>query len=253
MNRFLRSFFLLALFLSGNTVIRAQGLADSAFSAGLFFANYSFQFPGGDLVNRFGPNSDIGGGFLYKTSKNWLVGFQGSYLFGNDVKEDNIFRNISTTEGYLIDQVGTFAEVYLYERGFHLSANLGKVIPLGRPNPNSGLMLMAGAGYLQHKIRIENPNNGAAQVKGDYKKGYDRLTGGFCANQFVGYMFFSNSKIFNFYGGLEFKEAWTKSLREYDFDNRSRDTRQRLDLLWGFKIGWVLPFYRKTGTVFYYY
>ena len=234
-------------------ITRGQRITDSVFSAGLFSVNYAFQFPGGDLADRFGPNSEIGGSYKLKTRNNWLIGFQGGYIFGEKVKEDNIFRNISTSEGYIIDQGGTFGEVYLYERGYHFMGTLGKLVPLGKPNPNSGLLVELKAGYLSHKIRIENPNKGVTQLAGDYSKGYDRLTGGFCASQFLGYAFFSNNKLLNFFGGFECTEAWTQSLREYDFDNRSKDTRKRLDLFLGFKVGWIIPFYRKTGTVFYYY
>lgn len=233
--------------------LQCQNLSDSTFSAGLILIDYSYDIPGGDLTSRFGANSDLGGGFLFKTRQNWLFGVKGGYLFGDRVKEDDLFRNIITSEDFVIDKGGTFADIYLYERGYYFSGNIGKIISFGRPNPNSGILFTLGGGYLRHKIRIENPDKTAPQVEGDYKKGYDRLTAGYCASQFLGYIFFSNKKIYNFYGGIECKEAWTSSLREYDFDNRAKDDRKRLDVLIGFKLGWVIPFYQKTTQAFYYY
>ncbi|MHC1705900.1 MAG: hypothetical protein AB9842_00110 [Bacteroidales bacterium] len=231
----------------------AQNISDSSFSAWILMADYSYDIPGGDLAKRFGANSDLGGGLFFKTQSNWLFGVKGGFLFGEKVKEDNILANISSSENYVIDKGGTFADIFLYERGYYFTGNLGRIIPLGRPNPNSGILINLGGGYLQHKIRIENPDKTAPQVEGDYKKGYDRLTAGFMASQFIGYIYFSNKKIYNFYAGLEFKEGWTHSLREYNFDTRIKDTQQRFDLLWGFKIGWCLPFYKKTIQTFYYY
>jgi len=231
----------------------AGNKGDSAFTAGLFTASYAVQFPGGDLAKRFGINSNIGGSMLFKSGGNWLTGISANFLFGDNVKEDELFSKLSTSEGFMIDKVGTYAEIYLYERGYQLGVQFGKILSTGRPNPNSGILFMAGGGYLLHKIRIENPNKSAPQVQGDYRRGYDRLTGGLFASQFAGYIYFSNKKAANFFGGIEFTEAWTKSLREYDFDRMAADTEKRFDLLWGFRIGWILPFYRKSPTVFYYY
>lgn len=243
----------LFLFLTTTSVVFSQNLSDSSFSAGIIMVDYSYDLPGVDLIKRFGANSDLGGGFMFKTKGNWLFGVKGGFLFGEKVKEDNILANISTSENYVIDKGGTYADIYLYERGFYFTGNIGKIMALGKPNPNSGLFINVGGGYLQHKIRIENPDKTAPQVEGDYKKGYDRLTGGWCATQFIGYIYFSNKKIYNFYGGLEIKEGWTQSLREYNFDTRTKDTQKRLDVLFGFKVGWCLPFYKKTGQTFYYY
>lgn len=242
-----------SIFLISMTTAYCQNISDSSFSAGLVLVDFSYDIPGGDMAKRFGANSDLGGGYLFKTKSNWLFGMKGGFLFGEKVKEDHILSNISTSENYVIDKGGTFADIFLYERGFYFTGNVGKIIPLGLSNPNSGLFLNLGGGYLQHKIRIENPDKTAPQVEGDYKKGYDRLTAGFCATQFIGYIYFSNKKIYNFFAGIEFKEGWTHSLRDYNFDTRSRDNQQRFDLLWGFKVGWCLPFYRKTTQAFYYY
>jgi hypothetical protein len=227
--------------------------SDSAFSSGLLFANYSYQFPGADLAKRFGANSSVGFGSAFKSSKNWIFGGEINYLFGSKVKEDSIFRNLETSEGFMIDEGGTYAEVYLSERGWNLSAKIGKIITFGTSDKNSGLLLSGGINFLQHKIRIENPGKTAPQVQGDYARGYDRLTNGWGLSESVGYIFFSQRKIYNFYGGLEFTQVWTHSQRAYDFDMRAKDSKTRLDLLFGIKVGWVVPFNKRSSQVFYYY
>jgi len=106
---------------------------------------------------------------------------------------------------------------------------------------------------LQHHIRIENKDNNAPQVLGDYKKGYDRLTNGFAAKTFIGYQYLDSKRRFNFYAGFEFYQAWTKNRREYNFDTMSRDNNLYHDYLYSFKAGWILPIYYRTPDKFYYY
>lgn len=244
---------LLLLFLLPFIQLQAQqDNVDSAYSCGFFHVHYSYTFPGGDMAKRFGANSNIGLGFSYKTDKNWVWGGDFDYIFGNKIKEDDILKNISTKDGFVIDANGTYADIFLFERGFQASMKFGKIFPINKRYQNSGILLTGGAGYLMHKIRIENTGNAAPQVKGDYNKGYDRLTAGVSLNQFLGFIYFGESKLFNFYGGFEFTEGFTKGLREYNFDTKTRDNSPRFDFLWGIRVGWVIPFRKHSSQVFYY-
>ena len=187
-------------------------IKDSSIFTTMFYAAYSIQFPGGDLSKRFGSNSSIGGGIMFKTKSNWLFGAEGNFLFGGSVKNsDSMLRNISTPDGFIIDANGYFADVLFYERGYSIYGKFGKLIPVFAPNPNSGLTFMAGAGYLQNKIRIHNPNNTAPQIYGDYKKGYDHLNSGIAINGSIGYTYMSNSRLLNFYGDLNLSRAGQKA------------------------------------------
>lgn len=226
---------------------------DSTVTIPLVITSYSFQIPGRDLANRFGTNSNIGTSFMIKTKKNWTVGIDGSFIFGNRLRENGILNNISTSGGVVINQNGEYADINLYERGFTSSLSFGKVFSYLGPNANSGLMLTGSIGFLQHKIRIEDFNNTVPQVAGDYKKGYDRLCNGIAFTEFLGYLFLSHSQLVNFYAGFEFIQAFTQSRRTYDFDLMKRDTMRREDLIYGIRLGWVLPLNKKTPNTFYYY
>lgn len=228
-------------------------IKDSAIGTSLGIISYSYQVPGGDLANRFLSNSAIGAGYLYKTKKNWIFGADGFFMFRDTVKETGIFDSISTSDGSIIDGNGLYADVYLLERGFNLGFKAGKLFPVIDPNKNSGIVFIFGAGLLQHKIRIENTDNAAPQVKDDYKKGYDRLANGLSLCEFIGYMHLGNSRMVSFYAGFEFTQAWTMSRRSYDFDLMAADKTKRFDMLSGFKIGWIIPFYRRSPEKFYYY
>ena len=219
----------------------------------MIFPSYAFQWPGGDLADRFGVSSTIGAGFLTKTEGNWLFGFDANFIFGNRINEDSLLQNLLTSDGYVIGQEGQYADVSLFERGFYTSAKFGKIIPIFGSNSNSGLMLLAGVGYIQHKIRIEVVNNTAPQLNGDYKMGYDRFTDGFQINQFVGYMHIGDSKLANFFIGFEILESWTQNRRSMNFDTGRRDDKQRFDMLYGIKAGWIIPFRQRMPEDFYYY
>lgn len=148
---------------------------------------------------------------------------------------------------------GEYAKVRTFERGYFVGARLGYIYSFNKPNPNSGILFSIGGGILQHKIRIENDGNNAPQIINEYKLGYDKMRYGFCLTQFVGYVYFSKSQILNFYTGLEFYQAWTKSGRSWDFNLMGKDNNSYLDMLYSFKFGWIIPIYSKEPQKFYFY
>jgi hypothetical protein len=225
---------------------------DSCVSFFMLGGTYSYQVPGGDLADRFGNNNNVGGTFQWKTKKNWIFGIDGNFIFGDDVKENTILDRISTSQGFIIGEDGFYADVFLYERGFMFQGKAGKIFPFIGPNPNSGMMATLGVGLLQHKIRIEDKGNTAPQVSEEYKKGYDRLTNGLSLTEFIGYSNFGNHRLVNFQLGFEFTEAFTKSRRNFDFATMKRDDKSRFDFLFGIRLAWIIPLYKRTPREFYY-
>lgn len=226
---------------------------DSSFNIFAISATYGYFLPGADLKNRFGNNSTIGPAITFKTKSNWVLGLDWNLIFGNKIREDSIFKNIATSSGEIIDGNGYPAIVSLFERGFLTSFKFGKLISINSSNPNSGILLLASVGLMQHKIKIENADNAAYQIKGDYKKGYDRLTNGLSISEYVGYMFYGKNNLINFYSGIEFTQAWTQNRRSYNFDTQSKDPTKRLDMIMGAKIGWMIPFYNRKPSKYYYH
>ncbi|MBI5218874.1 MAG: hypothetical protein HY958_08085 [Bacteroidia bacterium] len=232
-------------------LISAQGINDTSVFVPMASVSFSVQIPGGDMAKRFGVNSNIAGHFSIKTRSNWILCVEGYYLFGNSIKESGILDSLKSSNGEIINEYGEYANIILSERGFYIGANLGKIIPVWGPNLNSGIILSAGAGLLQHKIRFDVEGNNVPSLQGDYAKGYDRLTNGLAAKVFIGYLYLGKNKLKNFTAGFEFYQAWTKCRRDFNFDTRQKDNRQRNDLLYSFKIGWVVPFNTRTPDKFY--
>lgn len=242
-------FFILFAFV-GNAQVNVR---DSAINAPMFYITYAYQINDGDIAKRFRNNSSIGGGFQIKIKKNWLFGGEYNYLFGGKVKDEaSILSMISTSDGYIIGSNGEYAQVNFVQAGFYMSIKVGKIIPVLSPNPNSGIMVSLQPGFLQHRIKINNPNNTAPQLSGDYKKGYDEMANGFSVTEFLGYLYMGNKRIYSFYAGFECTQAFTKFRRAFNFNTISRDTGQKYDYFYSFRVGWLIPLYKRTPVGYYY-
>lgn len=241
----------LALFLILFSVsVKAQ--MDSAITVPLVGVNFGGQLPFGDLEQRFGANLRAGGSFLIKTKKNWVYGVDAFYMFGRNVKED-VLLQLRNTEGHITDNEGYPADIRVTQRGLGAHLHAGRVFNLNKKQPNSGIIVTLGVGYLQHKINIYDAQNRVAAVYDDLKRGYDRLSGGLSFSQFIGYMHLSENRLLNFYIGFEAYQTQAKSFRKLNYDTGLPDTQQRLDGLVGFRLGWILPLYKRKPNDFYYY
>lgn len=206
--------------------------------------HYGGQLPGGDMAERFGFNFLAGMGLDYYTKNNWIVGINGDFLFGKKVKTD-VLANLRSSDGLLFADDGGISDIKLRERGLMIKAHVGKVIPLSQANKRSGIKLTIGGGFLQHRIRIQDePQVYVASLSDkDYKKGYDRLANGFALTQFIGYQYIAKNRLVNFSLGVDLVQGFTKGRRSFNFDTRSPGLEDRLDLQYGYRLTWVLPFF----------
>lgn len=210
--------------------------------------DYGGQLPSGDLAKRFGFSYSVGSQVHWFSKKNFVFGIKYDFQFGTQVKV-NPLSGLQSPEGFIFGNNKTPANVRLRQRGFSAIFNAGKVIVLNPDYNRSGLLLMAGIGLLQHKIRIqEDPESFVPQIAGDYKKGYDQLSNGLAFYQFVGYQFLGADKRLNFYIGLEAIQAATRNRRDLNFDTFTKDSNSYKDLMFGFKVGWIIPLYFGEGN-----
>jgi len=229
----------------------AQSVKDSSFRIIMTGVHFSGQIPKNNMAERFGSNFSVGADFIWKTKRNFLYGFEGSYFWSKNVKED-VVASMKNSDGFITDNEGYPADLRLTERGWNFDLKIGKLFSKLGHNPNSGLMVTVGAGYMQHKIKLYDANQKIAAIKGDLKKGYDRLSGGFALTQFIGYQYLSNNRIVNFNFGVEFYEGFTHSYRGFNYDTGLKDTQKRVDVLMGLRFTWVLPLYKRVKDFYYY-
>lgn len=229
-----------------------RNLIDSTDHINFFSADLAYHFPQYDMKKWFYNDATIGASYGIKTDNNWTFGIDFSYLWGESIRNrDSILWNIAGADGNITDGNGQPAVINYSESGWTGTISVGKVFPLNKKNLNSGLWVKAGMGFLQHKILIDNPNNVAPQIKDDYKKGYDKLSNGFSCSQFVGYLWISKRSVINAYAGFEAIEGWTKLRRTVDYNTGLPDNTRKFDLMIGFKIGAIIPIFKRRPESFY--
>ena len=237
--------FILLLLLGASTTLFSQR-AEYTTNEGTILAynlSYGFQMPGADLQERFGNNINVGSGLQLFLPSNWMIELEGQYLFGQKVKLD-VLAPLRGPEGYIFADNGGISDVTLRERGLWVGASVGKLFSLLPQNPRSGIRTSIGMGLLQHKIRIQDePQVAVSALSSEHKKGYDRLSNGLAIKEFIGYQHFSRDRRINFFVGLEFIQGFTKNRRDWNTDEMSREEGSRIDLLYGFRAGWILPFW----------
>lgn len=217
-------------------------------------ASYAAQLPGADMADRFGFNSNIGLHVLFKSASNWIFGAEGGVLFGRNIHENTILNGLLTNDGNIINSSGSFTWVTAEQRGWTATVTCGRMFHLKKwaPNKNSGLEFRIGAGYMLHKIRYDMEEQNLPQLTDDYLKGYDRMSGGWMLTQYLGYRYFGNRKLINFFVGLEGMQGITQSLRTWNYDTNSAATGNRVDLLYGIRAGWTIPIYRRSADEIYF-
>jgi hypothetical protein len=214
-----------------------------------------FDIPAADMAKRFGLSYRIGPQVLYKTKTNWLTGPKCDFIFGGTVKQDSLMINIMDMYGgnEFINNNGQREGVPVYERGYLIGWQLGKIITLSKANADNGLLLMASGGFIQHKIDIYVKDQDIPQLSGDYLKGYDRLTNGLFTEGYVAYNYMARSSLVNYYIGLDGMFGFTQGRRAYLYDVMHSGLDKRLDILFGIRAGWYLPIYkRKSEDILFY-
>ncbi len=203
----------------------------------------AYQNSGGDMSDRFGSSNSIGLARDYITKNHYLFGISGDYTFGSNVKED-VLHHLRTNNDLILADGNSLVDVQLRQRGLSGQLYFGKLFSVFQDKRLSGIRAHVGIGMLRHYIKIQDdPDASFAHLSDDLKKGYDRLTYGISTSQFIGFQHLSRNRRINFYFGLEMIQGFTKNRRAYNYDLGQTDLDSKLDLLYNFKIGWILPFY----------
>jgi len=207
---------------------------------------------GADMADRWGFHSQIGMDIEQKFKSNFTIGLGAGFIFGNQLRDTSIFSDLYNSFGTITGLSGSPADVLFLMRGFTGHFTAGYVINRFGNNPNSGIWVKAGLGWMMHKIRIESLYDVVPQLQGDYRQGYDKLTTGFSTMQFVGYLYQADWRLIKLYAGFEFIQGFTRNVRTYNFDTGGPETESRIDLLTGFKVGWIMPISHRTRSEYYF-
>lgn len=238
-------------FFATTALFSQRSLESESVFTPIYGLNYKANFSGGDMLQRWGFTNTIGADVDFKMKNNLIFGVDGGFMFGNSLKDSSIFSNAVNSYGTITAQSGAPADVFFYMRGMNINGNIGYVFNKFGHNPNSGLWVNFGVGFLAHKIRIESLYDDVLNLEGDYRKGYDHLSMGVNTKQFIGYLYQANHRFLNFYAGLEFTQGFTKNVRNYNFDSKGPEPELRIDLLNSIKLGWMIPIYSREVQEYY--
>ncbi len=219
----------------------------------LFAPIYTAQFPFGSMRDRFGFNSLFGMHLSYKTDKNWVVGLEGSFLYGGTVRENYVLDKISLPSGQLIGTTNALITPKLQEMGANVKFTFGKIFPLSEKHPDAGILWLTGFGFLSHNISINVRGSTLPQLNKTYRKGYDRLSNGPVLSQFLGGIFLARGKYVSLYGGVQFDVGFTQGRRPFDFYNGAPLHDKRVDMFLGLRLGWIIPVFTQASAREYYY
>ncbi len=215
-------------------------------------ANGNFDIPMADMASRFGLSYRFGPALEYKTSSNWIFGAKTDFIIGGKIKEDSFLINLSPEGKGIIGLNEQRNTIFLYERGYMLGLQVGKIISLSKYNSDQGLYLQLAGGFIQHKILITDKSEQVQQLKGAYKKGYDRLTNGLFIEPYVGYIYFSKNNLLNFHIGLDAMLGFTQGRRTFLYDVRRAGDEKRFDVLFGIRGGWMIPAFKKKSEEYFF-
>lgn len=155
----------------------------------------------------------------------------------------------------MLDENGAIFYPRLGGRGLQIGARVGYILPLIkvlRPNPNSGFFVEVGGEFLRHRLLIDvAKSTSAPYLKGEYLKGYDRLTHGWGVGGSIGYRFWGNVPWLNFYVAVDYLYTYARSLRGYNYDLKQAEKDLRRDGAVGFRVGWCLPLFPRASSELY--
>jgi hypothetical protein len=215
-------------------------------------ANGNFDLPFGDMSKRFGISYRVGPAVQYKTKNNWMIGAKFDYISGTIIREDSLLHNLVNNRGGIYNNSGTETGVGIYERGYLIGVSAGKIFCTSRKNGDNGILVQTTAGFIQHKIQYYVSNNDIAELTGDYKKGYDRLTNGVFIEQYVGYNCFARDAFVNFHIGLDVMFGFTQGRRDFQYDIINVDKSKRVDVFFGLRGGWYIPIFKRKSEEYYF-
>jgi hypothetical protein len=215
--------------------------------------SYGVDLPAGDLADKYGLNLRFGASTSYYfANSNISIGISGDYLLGQKVKNDPV-SNLRTSDGYVVSTGGLQNSLKMSQRGLVFGAYLSKIFPLKPDKIRTGIRLDIGCYYLGHWTHFNDEFGVVPQLVGEYKKGYDKMSGGFALKEFIGYQYLDQKSRISFIAGFEFFQAQTKNLRYHNYDTATNDISKNFDMLFGVKAGWILPIYIEKNPQEIYY
>ena len=220
---------------------------------------------GGNMRDLYaGPYLDFDLECYYKYQSGWMVTLDGDLWFGmnSDNLQERVERmgSVYSSSGIAYGFNGTDGNVVAHNRSLAARIGVAKILRVIPDNPNSGIMLKIGGGWMMQKTVFMQDRTEAAvpQLRGRYVTMYDHLRQGAVLTESLGFCYMSNYLTYiNFKVELSVSESFLWSTRPYTIDNvmglNGKDNNRYLDLFYALKLTWMFPLMGKTTYDYYYY
>jgi hypothetical protein len=200
-----------------------------------------YSLSGGDWAQRFPYYTSMQLGATYQPVSNWMLGFEYEPLLGSAVNTEGIFDGINGDSGDLIDMFGFPAVVRAYQRGYNLRLWMGRAHDFKEKGTATWSWYgQLGLGHSQHYIRYQFDEGQLPQLSGEYLAGYDRLSSGLQVSQRLGLQYYNNEAI-SFQLAFTAHQAFTQSLRPWNYASNSADQGTKTDLAFGLHGAIIIP------------
>ncbi|MBE50752.1 MAG: hypothetical protein CMP51_03585 [Flavobacteriales bacterium] len=220
-------------------------------NARMFIFDYTYQIPLGEISEKYGQNSSLSASFI-TNKKKYLYSIEASFMFGENIKNDSLLRNISTENGSLINSSGELDQILLSQRGFNTHLMCGKALKFNKTT-NHSIFIYGGPGFMSHKINLQSNRTNLPQVQEDYAKGYDQLESGLSTKICIDYIYFHPNNFIKINMGINIINAFTKYQRLYNFSEMmSYEDKFKHNLFLGIKFGIIIPINSANTEKFYY-
>jgi len=209
-------------------------------------SSFLYEFPGGDLVKRYGPISKFEFKTEYLSNRNFAFYFKAGVRINQNVKED-ILASTRTSEGFVIGVNGFYADVFGRKRGYDLGLGWDKLVAIKSQFLRFGIA----ATYTTHWINFVDDSRSVPQIEGLSGHFYDRFVSGFGIEENLQFQYNTSSNRAGFLLGLQIGQAFTT---EHRYELLGEDAKKmRLDLYYGIKLTYLLPLYTfSTKKTIYY-
>lgn len=247
----MRSLLLIAqlAFISSLLSQRLQGPAPAPGSGSYIMLKVGggFYATSGDLAKRYSQFASIPVSLGYKSKSNMSFSLNYSPLLGSKVNITGLFGDMLGPSGEILDQNGFPTIIRYYMRGFSAGGTLGKVFPAGKSSKHGSFEISAGAGMLQHYIKMQFDAGRTPQLEGIYTAGYDRLTNGLQLSQHFRWQYL-NTETISVYAGIDVCQGFTKNRRSWNFSELAAETKARKDIFFGLSAGIIIPVTLKASA-----
>ncbi len=219
----------------------------------------------GNMADLYkGPYLDFGIEADYMFASGWMLTLDGDLWFGynsdNLRQRDERYGHVFLPGNYAMSWNGVDGNVQAYNRSLAVRVGVAKLLRVVPDNPNSGILLGAGGGWLMQKTVFSQDMNDTPvpQLLGYYGKIIDHLRNGAMLTQSIGFCYMANYLTYvNVKIEFTVSECMMWSSRNYQLDNLmglvGKDPNRYFDMMYGIKLTWMFPLMGKTTYDYYYY